>query len=106
MTNSEKEIFKIRFDDLAPSLQSKIGAMVSIDDYDNTVKQFKNLQGLIGDITITIGYNKPTTALAMKNLHFNSSNILPSATNSTPIWQDYVMELGTNYTYGKTWNLK
>lgn len=100
MTDEEKEIYKVRFGDLAPSLQALFNAFITQSQYDDGKIKLEDLKGLIGDLVITIGYTKPTKYSALKNIHFNSVNILPSAVSDNGSWQNVVMPLGTNYVVG------
>lgn len=100
MTDEEKERYKVRYGDLAPSLQEMFNTFITQSQYDEGKIKLEDLKGLIGDLVITIGYTKPTKYSALKNVYFNSVNILPSAVNDTGSWQNAVMLLGTNYVVG------
>lgn len=97
MTNEEKEIYKVRYDDLSPSLQRLFDVFISKDEFDQLVNDLNAVKGQVSDIEVTVGFQKPSKYKAMKNLHTTSSTVLPSAVNEGGSWQNYAMILGNHY---------
>lgn len=97
MTNEEKEIYKVRFDDLSPSLQKLFNVFISRDEFNKLVSDLDTVKGQVSDIEVTIGFQKPSKYRTMKNLHTTSSTVLSAAVNNTGEWQNYAMILGNHY---------
>lgn len=97
MTNEEKEIYKVRYDDLSPSLQRLFDVFISRDEFNKLKNDLDTVKGQVSDLEITIGFQKPSKYRAMKNLHTTSSTVLPSAVSDSGVWQNFAMILGDHY---------
>ena len=72
-TEQEKEKRKIRFEDLSPSLQARIGNFASKDVIDDLKGAFDNLDKVASDIRVSIGYMVPTDAKEMKEFFVDAN---------------------------------
>lgn len=102
MTLSEREQYLVRYDDLAPSLKILLNNKISEQDWSDLMTRVNNMastlkNGLVDstrDVWISIDRVQPTETTAVKNLHVDTSLVLPKATNSSNAFQNLVMSLG------------
>lgn len=102
MTLEEREQYLVRYDDLAPSLKILLNNKISEQDWSDLMTKVNamaaKLKNGLGestrDVWITIDRIQPTETTALKNLHVDTSLVLPKATNSSNAFQNLVMSLG------------
>lgn len=97
MTNEEKEIYKVRYDDLAPSLQRLFDLFISRDEFNKLKNDLDMVKGQVSDIAVSVGFQKPAKYRAMKNVHTTSTTVLTAAVNDKGAWQNEAMILGDHY---------
>lgn len=72
-TDQEKEKHKIRFEDLTPSLQARIGKLASKDMIQDLENEYAKLDKILSDIRVTIGYAPPNDPIHMKELYADAN---------------------------------
>lgn len=76
-TNKEKEKRKVRYEDLTPSLQARIGNLTTKDKLADLQAAIDRLTATAKSIRITEAFSKPTDPVNDMELHFDQNYPLP-----------------------------
>lgn len=85
-TKEEKEITKVRYEDLTPELQKRFDTLITKSQFDDLKNRLNAAQALLGKNRVRIGYDYPDDAKPMKDMFYNASTLVPYMFSDDGTW--------------------
>lgn len=75
----DKERYRIKYSDIAPTLQRIIDDRISNDRYLSARNLYNHIKDRSGDMKITVGFSRPDNPQNNLNFHLNTADKIPEA---------------------------